>query len=105
MIKLLATLVLGLAAASAQAGQSAQQRLDRCLLTGASNASRASLANAITEVRSFCGAQLRQVQAKRVAQARRGLSGAAAEPAERQVIRQFNDEVAANIARLTGLKP
>ena len=43
--------------------------------------------------------------AARVAAARRGLTGAAADTAERQAIRQLNTEVAVTVSRLTGLNP
>jgi hypothetical protein len=110
MIRLLAPAILGLstlmlASAPAQAGESAEQRLDRCLLTGASSVSQTNLGGAITEVRAFCGAQLRRVRGERVAEARRGLSGAAADTAEQQAIRQLDTEVAVTVSRLTGLNP
>lgn len=105
MIRLLAIAALALAAAPAQARESAEQRLDRCLIAGASGAPRTDLATAIAEVRAFCGAQLRRVRSERVAQARRGLARDAADSAEQQAIRQLNNEVAVTIARLTGLNP
>jgi hypothetical protein len=103
MIRLLAIAALGLVAAPAQAEDSAEKRLDHCLLAGASAAPRTDLATAIAETRSFCGAQLGQVRSQRVAQARHGLSGDAADEAEQQAVRQLNNEVAVTIARLTGL--
>jgi hypothetical protein len=103
MIRLLAIAALGLVAAPAQAEGSAEKRLDHCLLAGASAAPRTDLVSAITETRSFCGAQLRRVRSQRVAQARRGLSGDAADAAEQQAVRRLNNEVAVKISRLTGL--
>ncbi len=95
--------VPGLAAVPAQASDSAEQRLERCLLVGASAAPQTNLVTVITAARSYCGAQLRQVRSERVAEAQRGLTGAAADDVERQAVRQLNNEVAATIARLTGL--
>ena len=105
MIRMLAIAALGLAAVPALAEESAEQRLDRCLLVGASDAPRMDLVTAVTAARSFCGRQLRLVRSDRVEQARRGLSGNAADEAERLAVRQLNNEVAITVARLTGLKP
>jgi hypothetical protein len=96
---------LGLAAAPVKAEGSARQKLDRCLLAGASAAPRTNLATAIREARSFCGAQLRLVRSERIIEARRGLFGAVADTAEQQAIRQLNTEVAVTVSRLTGLNP
>lgn len=105
MIRLLALGALALAAVPAQADESAQQRLDRCLVAGATNAKSTQLTAAVIAVRSFCGAQLRRVREERATLARRGLSGDAADKAEQQAIRKLNTEVAVTVARLTGLKP
>jgi len=105
MIKMLAIAALALAAVPAQAEESAEQRLDRCLLVGATDAPRKDLVTAVTAARSFCGTQLRRVRGERVAQARRGLSGDAADKAEQLAVRRLNNEIAIKVARLTGLNP
>lgn len=105
MIRFLTIVALGLGAVPARAEESAQQRLDRCLLAGATNAKHTDLTAAVIAARSFCGAQLRSVRDERTARARRGLRGDAADKAEQRAIRQLNNEVAVTVPRLTGLKP
>ncbi|MBD3729810.1 MAG: hypothetical protein IE933_08910 [Sphingomonadales bacterium] len=80
----------------------AESRLRGCLLAGAGSAPEGGLHEAIISIRAFCGAQIRRVQDIRVAAATAGLTGEAAEQAEKQAILHLNDEIAQAIANFTG---
>ena len=81
----------------------AEMRLRGCLLAGAAQAPGTSLREAVIATRAFCTPQIRRVQKTRVDAATAGMSGAAADEAERQAITDLNDEIARAIANFTGL--
>jgi hypothetical protein len=90
--------------ASATDNTRAEERLRGCLSAGSINHPHTELLAAIVAVRALCGVEIKRVRTERVTRARKGLVGRQAERAERQAIRNLNDEIAVAIANFTGLR-